>query len=383
MNLLSREELKMLTEKPGGQCVSIYIPTHRASPETKQDPIRFKNLLRQAEGELKKGGLRSPDAKALLKPAKALLKDGFFWQYQSDGLAAFISSQGFWYYRLPLPFDELLVVSDRFHIKPLLPLFIHDGRYFVLALSQNEIRFFDCTRHSVNEVDLEDVPKSMDEALKYDDPEKQLQFHTRTPAGAGDRAAMFHGQGVGTDDAKTNLLRYFQRVDDGLRNILREERSPLVLAGVEYLLPIYREANTYPEVIGGGILGNPEEIKAEELQKQAWGLVEPHFRKAREEAMARYKSLAGGPRASNSLRAIIPGACDGRIEVLFVPLGVQRWGSYDPATRTVDLHPEALPGDEDLLDLAAVRTFLNGGTVYAVRPEEMADEAPADAIFRY
>ncbi|MGZ3568840.1 MAG: hypothetical protein ACXU9W_08590, partial [Thermodesulfobacteriota bacterium] len=63
MKLLSKEELKKLTEKPGGWCVSIYMPTHRASPETKQDTIRFKNLIREAEERLKAGGLRSPDAK--------------------------------------------------------------------------------------------------------------------------------------------------------------------------------------------------------------------------------------------------------------------------------------------------------------------------------
>jgi len=383
MDLLSREELRTLIKKPGGQCVSIYIPTHRTSPETKQDPIRFKNLLRQAEEELKKGGLRPSDAKTFLKPARALLKNGFFWQYQSDGLAAFISSQGFFHYRLPLQFDELLFVADRFHIKPLLPVFTHEARFFILALSQNEVRFFDCTRYSANELELEGVPKSMSEALKYDEPERQLQFHTRTPAGAGERAAMFHGQGVGTDDAKTNLLRYFHRIDDGLRDILREQRSPLVLAGVEYLLPIYKEANSYPHVMEYGVTGNPEETKAEELHKQAWELVEPYFRKDREEAMARYKSLAGSPRASNSLRAIVTSAQDGRIDVLFVPVGVQQWGSYDPDTRTVHLHPEAEPGDEDLLDLAAVHTFLSGGTVYAVRPEEMPDEGPAAAVLRY
>lgn len=33
---------------------------------------------------------------------------------------------------------------------------------------------------------------------------------------------------------------------------------PLVLAGVEYLLPIYRRANTYPYLLDGGVTGNPE-----------------------------------------------------------------------------------------------------------------------------
>ena len=383
MNLLSREELKMLIEKPEGWSVSIYMPTHRVSPETKQDPIRFKNLLREAEERLKQAGLRSPEAKKLLKPAKALIRNGLFWQYQSDGLATFISSQEFFPYRLPLKFDELLVVTDRFHIKPLLPLSSNDGRFFVLALSQNDVRFFHCTRYSAYEVELEGVPRGLSEALKYDAPEKQLQFHTRTPSATGERAAMFHGQGMGADNAKNNILRYFQQVDNGLRSILREERAPLIFAGVDYLLPIYREANSYSHLMEPGIAGNPEGLKAEEVHEQAWKIVEPYFLKPQEKAMTQYKQLAGSGRASNNPKAIVEGAYDGRIEILIVAVGIQQWGFFDLKTRMVHLHPEAEPGDEDLLDFAAVLTFLNGGKVYAVKPEEMPDEAPVAAVFRY
>src|SRR4030043_228718 len=110
MDLLQRDELKTLIQRREEPCISIYMPTHRVFPETKQDPIRFKNLLREAEERLKIAGLRSPEAKKLLKPAKALIKEGFFWQYHGDGLATFISSDIFYYYRLPLKFNELLVV---------------------------------------------------------------------------------------------------------------------------------------------------------------------------------------------------------------------------------------------------------------------------------
>ncbi len=302
MDLLQRDELKTLIQKPEGPCISIYMPTHRMFPETKQDPIRFKNLLREAEERLKQAGLRSPEAKKLLKPAKALIKDSLFWQYQADGLATFVSSDLFYHHRLPLKFDELLVVTDRVHIKPLLPLFSYKGRFYILALSQNEVRFFECTRYSVEEVKLENFPRSLREALKYDDPEKQLQFHTRAPAASGERAAMFHGHGVGKDDAKDNILRFFRQIDDGLRPTLNQERGPLVLAGVDYLHSIYREANSYPHLIDLGINGNPERLKGEELHEQAWGILEPHFLKAQEEGIAQYRQFEGTERASNSLK---------------------------------------------------------------------------------
>jgi hypothetical protein len=383
MNLPTKDELKTLLQNQSEPCISLYMPTHRVTPETKQDPIRFKNQIKMAEEQLKATGLRSSEAKKLLKPAKALIKDVPFWQYQADGLAAFISPVIFYHYRLPITLNELLVVTNRFHIKPLLPLFSPEGWFYILALSQNAVRFFQCTRYSVKEMEPENIPRNLNEALQYDDPEKQLQFHTRAPAMGGQRAAMFHGQGAGTDEAKKNILRYFQQIDHGLQNLLIKENAPLVLAGVDFLFPIFKEASSYPLLMAEGIPGNPENLKEETLHKQAWEIVEPCFLKTQEEAISQYRQLAGNGRTSNTLKEIIPKAYEGRIDVLFVAVGVQQWGVFDPGRYRVDLHSEPEPADEDLLDFATVHSFLNGGTVYALRPEEMPEETPIAAIYRY
>lgn len=70
---------------------------------------------------------------------------------------------------------------------------------------------------------------------------------------------------------------------------------------------------------------------------------------------------------------------------LFVAVGVQKWGIFNPgvSTATVDIHSDAELGDEDLLDAAATHTLLNGGTVYAVELEKVPDEALLAAVFRY
>jgi hypothetical protein len=68
MNLLSTEELKTLVEQAQGISVSLYMPTVRLGSETQQNPIRFKNLIRQAEEQLVSQGMRSTEAADLLKP---------------------------------------------------------------------------------------------------------------------------------------------------------------------------------------------------------------------------------------------------------------------------------------------------------------------------
>jgi hypothetical protein len=385
MRIFTRDELKQLTESAQAPCVSIYMPTHRVATENQQDRTRLKNLIRQAHESLLAYGLRPAEADAFLEPAANLLGAIPFWKDKRDGLALFISPAGFRQYQLPASFEALVVVAHRFHLKPLLS-FLGGNEFFILALSQNMVRLYEGSRFGLSAIDdLEGVPKSLADALKYDEQEKQLQFHTGTGVSAGKtgRAAMFHGQGVGTDDSKDRILRYFRQIDQGLRDFLREEQAPLVLAGVDYLLPIYKEVNTYQHLLNGKITGNPEGVNIDELHRQAWSLVQPHFQQEQQKAAARYRQLAGTGKTANDPREIIPAAYHGRVDLLFVSVGRQQWGDYDPGTSQVHLHPEAQPGSFDILDLAATQTLLHGGAVYAVEPGEVPDESNLAAVFRY
>ncbi len=380
MDLLPRGELEKLVEERGGPCVSIFLPTHRSGTETQQDPIRLKNLLGEAREDLLTKGLRSTEVNQLLEPARELLADDVFWRHQSDGLAVFLSRDDFRFYRLPLRFKELAVVADRYHVKPVLPLLTGDGQFYVLALSQNEVRLLRATRHSIGKIELVDVPESLADALKHDDPEKQLQFHSGTSGGRGGRAAVFHGHEI---DLKDAILRYLRQVDRGVREVLKGSQALLVLVGVGYLLPIYREASTYPQLVEEGVTGNPEGLSEEEVHREAWAVVRPHFLKARWEAVARYEQLAGTGQTSNDLREVVPAAYYGRVEVLFAAAGARRWGAFDPSTGETRLHKERDFGDGDLLDFAAVQTLLNKGTVYILNSKDMPGGAAVASVLRY
>ena len=388
MDLLGRAELERLAKREDGWHVSIFLPTHRAGAEIEGDRIRLKNLLAHAEQDLLSADVRSPAAQELLRPARDLLQNYLLWRYLSDGLALFLSLGFFRYYRLPHAFTPLAVVGWRFHVKPLLPLLSGDGRFYVLALSQQQVRLLHGTRYSVDQVDLDGVPQALSEALRFNDAEKQLQFHTATvqPGGKGDRPAVFHGHGVGqATEGKTNVLRFFQQVDNGLAGLLSAERAPLVLAGVDYLRAIYQQANHYPHLVDEGIAGNPDQVAAQDLHQQAWRIVQPLFLHTRRESVEKYHTLAGSDseQASSDLQQAVRAAYDGRVDTLFVALGQQCWGSFDPQTRAVEIHDQPRPGDQDLLDLAAVQTLLHGGTIYAVDPQTVPADAPLAAILRY
>ncbi|HEX6332365.1 MAG TPA: hypothetical protein VF129_13925, partial [Actinomycetota bacterium] len=382
--LLRLHHLRELIEHRNGPCVSVFLPTHRTAPANEQDPIRLKNLLRDAQERLSRMQVRSPDAIELLEPAARLLDLGLFWQYQADGLALFLAPGAFQYFRLPTDLPELVVVTDRFHVKPLLPLLTTDGRFFVLALSQNEVRLLEGSRQRVEEVELEAVPDDLADALRYDDLEKERTLHV---AGRGGRSApvVFHGHGIGDEVDRVLLERFLRQVDDGIWGVLRQERAPLVLAGVGTLRAIYEDVTRYGHVLGDGIDGNPENLRPEELHERAWALVEPIFEREREAAEASFheRQAQGGEGTAGEVPEAVVAAHDGRVASLFVPIGTQRWGTFDASSRTVVMHKDRGPGDEDLLDRAAVLTLEASGAAYAVPPERMPGAGDVAAVLRY
>ncbi len=388
MEIPAISELRVLLEQHNGPCISMFLPTHRAGTETHRDPLRLRNHIRAAENRLLLDHLRTTQVEHLLQPIQALLEDESFWLHPGDGLALFRSPDTFRTYWLPSSFKEQVVVTDHFYLKPLLPFLTKDERCSILALSQNEVRLLQATHDSVKKVDLPAaVPRSLAEALKYDVPENEPHNHSSSSGVSrgkgGRRATIFHGQGVGIDDARENLLRYFQQVDRGLHELLRDEKAPLVLACVEFLFPLYREANTYPHLWDQGVPGNPDKLSAETLRRQAWAIMEPYLLLAREQAAARYRQYAETERASHNVREIIQAAFHGRVESLFIAFDQEQWGTFHPATNKFHVHRVARYHDDDLLDIAATQTLLHSGSVYAVGQAQVPGGGMVAAVFRY
>ena len=389
IDLVSRKDIQELLGVSQGPCVSLFMPAHRVGksgdPMEKEDLIRWKTLLKKAEERLQGDGYRPRDFESLLEPAHALTEDAFFWRNQLDGLAAFLAPGFFRVFRVPLSMEELAAVAPRFHIIGLLPMLEGRDPYYVLALSQNDVRLIEATRFDAKEVDASRIPHSLREALQYDDPEKQTQFRTVPMQHVkGTRAsAMYHGHGVGTDDEKDRIFRFCQQVDRGLAEFLRGSSAPLVLAAVGSVAALYRQANSYPHLQDSIISGNPELLHPKDLHERAWPIVEPVLLQHRREAAARYEEWRDTARALHDLEEILSAAVDRRIEALFIPIGVSKWGTFDETNRTVKLHDEPEAGDEDLLNLSAIHTILGAGAVYAVPPDQMPAGDPVGAILRY
>ena len=385
MDILNPTVIKSLIAQQGQWCVSLYMPTHRVGRDQQQNQIRLKNLLAEAEAKLLANGLRRPEVRKLMQPAEELLWNRDFWQRQGDGLAVFLTNDFHKLYRLPAAFDELLMIGTNFHIKPLLPCLGRGIKFYVLALSMNNVRLFEGNADTMSELEL-NFPTSMEESLWTDDPEKRLNMHSASVSlGDGKNSTgVFHGHDPADED-KTNILRFFQSVTQGLNELLDEKNIPMVLAGVEYLIPIYREASSYHNLLEESIPGNPDRENLNELHEKAWQIVKPIFEESQKKAFEKYEQFhgQGNDLATNDIEAVVKAATFGQVETLFVPLEAQKWGRYDAEKNEVLFAKEAGSDNEDLFDFAASQTILNSGQVFAVPPEQMPGGGEIAAVLRY
>ncbi|MBX3014287.1 MAG: hypothetical protein KF832_22380 [Caldilineaceae bacterium] len=396
MDLVTKESLLELLSEEQGPCISIYLPTERKSIETQQSPIRLKNLLNEVAATLAARGERTNDIQELVAPAHDLVNNRRFWQYQSDGLALFLSSDRLVTYRVPFPFPEMAMVNGRFYLRPLLPLVDGDGTFYLLALRQGGVRLLQGSRFQLTEVELDDeTPNSLAEALRYDEFESNVRFHIGSrPSTGSTRAApdrgnpIYHGQGGAGDDAnlKEQVTRFFRQLDNGVRDRLEDStQPPLLLAGIDSLRGLYRQINQYQGLVDEDVTIDPETLELPALHQRAWEQIGPRFDAKRQEALDAYHHLAGNqdPRAAAALPEIVAAAYFQRVDTLFLAQSGTKWGTFDPATNQVEQHDVPQPGDEELLDFAAVHTVLNGGSVYIGPVETLPAGKQVAAILRY
>lgn len=355
------------------ELVSIYLPTHRAGREVTQDPVLFRRLVANAAGEVAAG--------ELLAAAARLVDDRDFWAHGSVGLAVLAGPEGTTAIRLSGPTGELVVVSDRFHLKPLVAARARRVEFDVLAISRHSVRFVDVTGSRAVEVEIPGMPTSMPDALRWDDREPQVQSHSSARVGRGQVAATFHGQGSTSDARDVDLDRYLHQVDRSVADHRSGSTRPLVLAGVDDIVGVYRKLTRCAHVLDDHVAGNPDQLRAAELADRARRFVPPSAAEA--ERTARESFLGGAAATVRTVEQAVIAAAAGQVASIFVPADCEYWGRYRSGHHQLEERETRGPGDHDLADVAAIEALRHGGLAFVVPASDIPGGGTAAATLRY
>jgi len=384
VNVLSKEAFATLAIHQSACCISVYLPTHSSGVEVNQkmDVTAFKNSLQQITIQLKQKSIGETEIEKMLKPGYDLIRNEQFWLGMTDGFAAFISDGVFKYMKMPVSPKEEILINTSFYITPLLPIIGNTDYFYLLVLSKKQAKLYRGDAFGMYYVKVDELPKGVDDVVHFEEKDDQGLWRTGSSGAGG--GANYHGIGAGKPDDKENIAMYFDEIDETLfKYVLNRENVPLLLAGVEYLIPIYRSVAKYKPIWEDAVTGNKEHEDVNALYQLARKKMEPYFEERHTKALKAYWDQSATASTSSIASDVIPAAHYKQVWHLFVQQGEHIWGSFDEMNNKLTIHDTQQEGDECLIDKAVIKTILNAGEVHVLPKEKMPGQSKIAALMRY
>lgn len=386
--MFTRSDLTALSAAEAPFSVSLFLTTHVRGAETRQDPIRLKNLVSEAARRLAEVGMVSEEAEALLAPATALVEDYSFWQHQNHGLALFFNGDGLRSYQVPLPLTEQVVVGPRFHLKPLLPLLSADGTFRVLTVTADQAALYTASRFGLDRDESAELSNSLAEVAGESDYENPVQA---SPVARPNTGSINIGNAQVYGDSppewrKRQLVEFAEKVAAAVDAATARRALPVVLVADAGLAGHFAQASNLGPLLAGVVDTNPEALDDTQLHGAAYGIMQPFLNATRRDAVESFTALHGqdDERALADDGAVLEAAAQGRVDTLLLRLGTTLWGRYHADTGTITTAAEDDdPTSEDLYEKAALLTLEYGGTVHVVSEHDLPELNYGAAVLRF
>jgi hypothetical protein len=362
----TRDQVDRLFTNLDPSSVSIYLPTDPASPGTAEQ-IALKNLVTEAVNQLKDGDTSKSDIARLEEELADLIDDADFWRFQARSLAVFATPTSLVTYRLPNRLHEMVAVADRFHLKPLLRALTFPQLALVLAISQNSVRLLEVLPEGEpTRVKLDSLPDDFRDAVRI------VHVDDRSPRGKTQSSIA----------EKTHLRSYCRSVDQAIRPVLSGRDVPLILAATDPLESIYRTVNTYPHLAPTSIQGSPERTPDADLANRSRAILDEIYARRIAELHELFDRRESEGRAGTDVANTARAATFGMVDTLLVDIDSVIPGLVDEdgAVELTDTDDAIAYG---VVDEIARRVWLNGGTVVALRREDIPGGGDLAAILRY
>lgn len=381
---VSLEIIQQLLASQDTPCLSLYMPTHQHHPENAQDPIRFQNLIKELEESL---ALKYDTAaiKNYLAPLEQLKNDSSFWKYTAKGLAVFSAGNFFEVIALQTPTEELAIVADSFHTKPLRQYIQTMDRFHVIGITMNSVKLYEGNHHYFTEIDLDSsIPQTMEEALG----EELTDKHTTVASyggTSGHSVNMRHGHGGKKEEIDLDIERFFRIVAQEVYDKYSKPTGwPLILVALSEHHSIFQKVNKNPNLLHKGIKFNPSALSLEDLKTKAWEIMEPEYLEKIEQLVDKYEEARAINKGSDDLKTVSVAAVEGRIDTLLIEADriiAKRITNLETGnTQNKDINN---PRVDDLLDDMSELVIKMGGTIFVLPSEQMPTENGFAAILRY
>ena len=341
-----------------GPRVSIFLPTHRAFPENRQDPIVYKNCVQEVESLLSAGHPRRV-WEGIINQLMSLLLDQDFWNHTTEGLTVLAAGDQIASFQLDTPLEKQTVVGKHFHLAPIYPLLQSIGQAFLTDISRDRFSIYQVSRDIIDQVVLPDVKASFAEL--YDDFDANADLNVGSYSGL---AGTYHGHRARPEEIEKDRDKYFRYLDEAFTKLHKDTGLPMILAGVENNLAEYRQLAKGDFYLDSAIKKPLDSLDHKELLSQVKEIIKPHLEKALESLNTRISNKRNENKAVNSLPDIAAAAQEGRVDLLLLPCQPK----------------ESVRAQ---LDAASEQVLLNGGEILSFDPDDLDLGGQYLALLRY
>jgi hypothetical protein len=360
---MNQQDVRLLQQITGYPCVTITLPTHRASPENRQDPVRLKNLVNEATGRLLKE-FNKREIEALLKRLEDLASTVDF-RNALDGLALFVNQDFGRASYLPFALKERVVIGETFFTRDLVHALNHSTRYWVLVLSEKPTRLYEGFNHALTEVEANGFP------MIHEGPGGEAPL----PGGFGIKKSAYRDE---------KHLQFFRKVDEALKPFLANDPLPLIVVGVDRYLAFFNEVSAYIKAVVGTVTGSHDKTSPHELSDLVQPLVDQHRDEKRQEALEQLERAVGERKFVSTVGEVWRTSHEGRGDLLLVEEDFHFPGRLDEDGMLVPADdPSAPDAMEDAVD-DIIETVLNKqGRVVFVENGKLEKHERITLLLRY
>ncbi len=325
------------------------------------------------------------ETQQILKPFQVLAKNHDFWNHTLDGLAVLAARDLFRVYKLQRPVEELAVVADSLHIKPLLRILQSADRYQILGLSRKQIKLFEGNRDVLDEIEpAQGVPRTMIDALG-----EELTVPSQTVASYGGvgvgHSPIHHGHGGGEPEVDIDAERFFRAVD---RAVMEQHSQPsglpLILAALPEHHHLFHSVSHNPFLMRESIESYPDALSSiAELRQRAWQLMEPYYLARLDTLVEEFGNAKAEELGDDDLVHVAKAVVGGRVSKLLIEACREVPGRINIETGNIELSKLNNPKVNDILDDLGRLTITMHGQVVVVPSERMPTKTGIAAIYRY
>lgn len=346
---------------PQGTALSIYQTTHPTSPDNEQDPIRFKNLVKDAREQAETRGQLPEEAFECLEE---LSKNSGFWNYNTHGIAVFVDEEECQIFRLNTDVPNVSYVGEEFYLLPLLEYFDALDHAYVLSFDRSEFEILEGNQNGFKPVELDEEHITTFKEL-YPDLDADANLNVGSYGG---RQASFHGHRARPEEVEKDKQKFFRHMDHVLSDVL-SPHDPIILVGLPQHQALARKTIKNNNLLDEGIekpLSSLDEADfLDKISKILSNAKQEHYDKLKarlQKGIQEAKYVTGADAVAKFIE-------EGRVDTLFISDNLMNG----------DLDPEQVEKVNDL----TFAVLDKGGHFYVVPQEFIDKKAIFGALLRY